>query len=135
MQQVNGHYLINEDLNIANMNSKIFFLQKEFDKYNTQINKLITDLNSLSDSSVKACYNQELAKINITVNKNYQFNNKMVDAYITKTKNREKWHLIMIILSFAFFMMIVKDYLMFNFLDEFIQFIQFMSNHIMRILK
>ena len=133
--KVNGHYLINEDLNIANMNSKIFFLQKEFDKYNTQINKLITDLNSLSDSSVKAFYNQELAKINITVNKNYEFNNKMVDAYITKTKNREKWHLIMIILSFAFFMMIVKDYLMFNFLDEFVQFLQFMSNQVMRILK
>jgi hypothetical protein len=107
------------NLTESNMNSKMMQIQKEFDKYNTQISKLITDLNSLSDSVIKAHYNQELAKINITLNKNYEFNNKLVDKFILKVKNREKCNLIMMFMLITFMLLFIKDYAMNYMVDIF----------------
>ena len=100
----------------------MFILQKEFDRYKSQIHKLIDDLNSLNDSTVKAHYNQELAKVTILLNKNYEFNNKLVDNYLSKIKNREKRNLILMFLFFSFIMILIKDLFMLNFVNEFVKF-------------
>ena len=111
--------IVYNNLTELNMNSKMIQIQKDFDKYNTQITKLITDLNSLSDSLTKTHYNQELAKIKILLNKNYDFNNKLVDKFILKVKNREKCNLIMMFMMITFILLFIKDYAMNNVIEMF----------------
>jgi len=117
--KVNGNYLIDMSITSENMSSKMFTLEKEFERYKSQIHKLIDDLNSINDSIVKTHYNQELAKITILLNKNYDFNNKLVDSYLSKIKNSEKRNLILSFLFFSFIMIIIKDLLNINFIHQF----------------
>lgn len=117
----NGSYLIDTNFSTTNMNSKMMLLQKEFDAYNTKILNLIDDLNKIPNSNIKTHYNQELAKISILLNKNYAFNNKLIDNFLTKVKNREKCSLVVMILTCTILLMFMKDFAFNNFLELLLQ--------------
>ena len=118
-----------KNLTESNINSKMMLIQKEFDKYNTKISKLINDLNSLSNPIIKSYYNQEIAKINITLNKNYEFNNKLIDKFILKVKNREKCNLIMMFMLITLILLFIKDYAMNNMIDFFDKYSDMIGNY------
>lgn len=108
------------NLSNTNVNLKMMNLQKEFDSYNIKIIKAIESLNSLSDCVIKAHYNQELAKINIKLNKNFEFNNKIVNNYLIKIKNAEKCNLILLFIGITIILMAVKDYILHNLQKDYI---------------
>ena len=117
--KTNGNYLIDSDLNNKNMSSKMFILQKEFDEYKHKITKLTDDLklfnNDSKTSNIYIYYNKELNNITSKLNNNYDFNNKLIDTYISRTKNKEIAISIIIFLLVGFIM----DVIMFNFSDKF----------------
>jgi hypothetical protein len=99
-----------KDLTESNINNKILQVQKDFDKYQTQISKLTTDLNLLPDSPIKNHYNQELVRINLCHISNFEFNNKFIERYISDMKKQERCNLIWMFIMFSIILIFIKDY-------------------------